>query len=402
MLNINPEATFFNPDLSLADLGISKDKLHLIFTTEYGWPGRLVEPLILTKEIGPGTQQQIADGVEARDFKLVNQHRPNHLQINPATGKRYSDSFDLLEIYKYINESATVNLDSTAASRESASGEEIHMDVFESIREFLQNAQGVDFLSSVGATVILEQITKAVAGMKSVAAVVESEFVTSTMLRIARRVVVHELAPVVLMGSLRILSLTLNLMSSTLKAGSVVLNVIGFLDLFLQFADFIHQQRVKDQGFVDSYSILDLETNFRCFGYRTVEMSPVHVIAMMENLNMPDLFELDTKNTPTNNTVTNMHNSQWAKLRCMQSGEECIHHPYEIGLEDMVDRNDFKSKMLWTAEYIYALKFNSNGLQIDWVQDSNLIPTDDASLNHVHKIVDIETFAQYQDFIIYY
>lgn len=380
MTNINPDATFFNPDLSLADLGITRDKLHLIFTTEFGWPGRLVEPLILTKEIDNNVMQ--------RDFVQLNKFRPAHLQVNPTTGRRYNDSFDLLEIYKYINEAATINPDTS--SSEGGGGSDIHADVFESIREFITNIKSSDILGAVSAAVIIEHIEKAISGMRAVSATIESEFITTTMLKIARRVVVHELAPAVLMGSLRILSLTLQLMSSTLKAGSVVLNVIAFLDLFLQFADFFHLQRLQDQGYVDAYTILDLETNFRCFGYRTVEMSPVHVISMMENLNMPDKFKVDVKNDAS------MYNAQWAKLKCVQ--KNYIQQPYEIPHTDVVDRNDFNMKILWTAEYIYALKTNSNGLKIDWADDTRLVKATDDSLTNIKNTTDIETFVQYQKF----
>lgn len=381
--NINTDAIFFNPDLSLVDLGITRDKLHLIFTTEFGWPGRLVEPLILVKEIITPSAENI-DEIITRDYNLVNKYRPPHLQVNPTTGKRYNDSFDLLEMYKYINETATIN----PKLESDTNADKIHSDIFESIREFLVNIKGVDILGSISAAVILENIEKAIGGIKTISSTIESEFVTSTMIRIARRVLVHELAPAMVMGSLRILSLTLKLMSTTLKAGSVILNVIAFLDLFLQFADFFHLQRVQDQGYVDSYSILDLETNYRCFGYRTVEMSPVHVIAMMENLNMPQGFNTDD--------ITN-YSGQWAKFKCTQ--KDYIPKAYEICIKDVVDRNNFNLKILWTAEYIYALEVNSNGLKIDWSDDTKIIKaSDDQLLSNINNASDIESFLQYQKF----
>lgn len=60
---MNPDAIFFNPNLTLSDLGITKDRMDLIFTTEYGWPGRLVEPLLIYK-----TPDESGDTNEADDF----------------------------------------------------------------------------------------------------------------------------------------------------------------------------------------------------------------------------------------------------------------------------------------------------------------------------------------------
>lgn len=47
--NINKTAIFIDPNLCLSDLGIVPGAMHLIFTTEFGWPGLLVEPLLFYK-----------------------------------------------------------------------------------------------------------------------------------------------------------------------------------------------------------------------------------------------------------------------------------------------------------------------------------------------------------------
>lgn len=368
---INSDATFFNPNLSLADLGITKSTLHLIFTTEYGWPGRLVEPLIITRE--PTTNPDII----VRDYAKINEYRPLHLQVDPNTGRRLNDSFDLLDIYRYINEDALIH-----AAANNIKPEEVKRNVFEFLYSVLAGLVSVDGLESIGAGLLLDQLRKVAGGIKQIAETLEREEVTLTMVKLAKRALVHDLAPAFVKGTLELITKSLRIMSTTLKIGSVIFDIIGFLDFFVQFADFFNQQKLGDQGSIDSYSHFDLETNFQLYGYRTVEMSPVHVISVMEHLNMPKVLKEKFKD------------EQLTALKC--TSKDYVRQPFEIPFESVGDRNDYALKILWTTEFIYALKFNSNGLRIDWSLDTQLMPVSD--IEKVLTSVNIESFLQYKNF----
>ena len=104
MQNVNREAFFINPHLSLKDLGIVDAGLkHLIWTTAYGWPGRLVEPLIIYKELG-----LLQPDVKIVDYEEINKKRLPQFQYAPF-GYRITDEYEVLHIYRLINQDALAN-----------------------------------------------------------------------------------------------------------------------------------------------------------------------------------------------------------------------------------------------------------------------------------------------------
>lgn len=363
--NINRDAIFFDPNLSLADLGISRDNLHLIFTTEYGWPGRLVEPLILTRAPSSPLIKRV-------DYSKLNLHRPLHLQVDPATGRRLNDAYDLLGIYKYINEDALLRAAASTDTKQEEIGNNVLLFVYQTVKGLFSP----DTAASIGVGVALEYVKKAGVGMRTLADTIESPYITETMVNLAKRALVHDIAPSFARGTANLLASSLRIMSTTLKFGSVALDIIGFLDFFVQFADFFNQRKLQDQGYVDAYSHVDTETNLQSFGYRTVEMSPIHVIAVMENLNMPVLFQARV-------------------AKNFQRTREKL--AFELDYDKVVDRTEYAQTVVWSSEYMFSLTHNSNGLKIDWSKDSELISSDTDLLDTIDTLK-IQSFAQYQNF----
>lgn len=382
--DVNADAIFFNPDLSLADLGFTLDTTHLMFTTEFGWPGRLVEPLILTK-----TPDSIK--YRTRDYSLLNRFRPVHLQVDDH-GRRKTDAYDLLGIYKYIDEHAMLGsaVDESNVPPPISGDTPFSKKVYEFLASLVSGLLSEDTAMLIASEIVLNQVRRAADGMISLAAHLETPYVTRTIANIAKRALVHQLTPMLANATLNILRTSLRLFASALKATTVVLNIIVFLDIFLQFADFFYSQRFGDDGQVVSYSYLDLQINQRLYGYATVEMSPVHVFSIMEYLKMPQVFEAREKRGDMQNLN---------RLKCVSDTEYKFNEGFQIKASDVLEANSLQSTVLWSSEYLYALKQNSNRLPIDWSKDIKEMDNDHDLYAETIATVNIDSLLKYRSFV---
>lgn len=502
LMDVNPKAVFIDPDISLDTLGITEANSNMMWTTEFGWPGRLVEPigdgiksspnsnvpptkknntsrskaskkkpfvsqsvekdniierrkkktttstekrsksishkneLTITKNKKNKSESDasLSDentnnhvnseiilptvslslkatntnsyvrrtaeyrhlGVEGdighrkqiikRDYAQLNKHRPPQLHIDVMTGRRLTDSYELLGIYKTIKNNAALN--STVYD---LGPQAVHRDLTAQFRNAVHAIATLDPETVIGfagnyASLFGSQFAK---NLSNLAIHLESTVVTQTIMTLAKRATIHSMIPMTTLATVNVLSSMMRLFAGCLRTGLVIIDIIGLIEFFLGFKDFFGLGALSDQGMVDTYSNMDLEYNFINFGYRTVEMSPIQVMTVMENLNMPELFLSRNTEAPG-----------LSKLYLMaRSGERKIRR-YELPIEKVVTYNDFPTTVKWSSEYLYALKYNSNKLKIDWTTDVILHNVEDTEsiINTVVEQLDFSNLEIHKEY----
>uniref|UniRef100_A0A1A9ZKX7 Uncharacterized protein n=1 Tax=Glossina pallidipes TaxID=7398 RepID=A0A1A9ZKX7_GLOPL len=82
--SIKRSATY-DKNVALSVLGITIGHRHLVFTTDYGWLGRLIEPLSIHKTLEPDPPKN--DGVTIIDYNELNENHLEQFQYDPYTGR---------------------------------------------------------------------------------------------------------------------------------------------------------------------------------------------------------------------------------------------------------------------------------------------------------------------------
>lgn len=73
-------------------LGITIGKRHLVFTTDYGWLGRLIEPLSIYKTLDSDPPKNKC--ITIIDYNELNKNHLEQFQYDPYTGRAVSQSVD--------------------------------------------------------------------------------------------------------------------------------------------------------------------------------------------------------------------------------------------------------------------------------------------------------------------
>ncbi|AMB48605.1 per os infectivity factor 0 (p74) protein [Glossina pallidipes salivary gland hypertrophy virus] len=352
--NINSEAFFIDPNVCLHELGITAGERHLIFTTEYGWPGRLIEPLLVYKSVSDGNVIQI-------DYEEVNIGRLDQFKYDTRSGRRLQDEFEVMGAYEYLNKNSVQRfLD--ANSGEPTTSDEVKQTFIDFFANFAQAIFSTDMVINVTADLLTNMILKLSESVAMLSEKFATDMITSTMIIIMKRGIASEMAPVLLHTSIQFIKMVSKTMISAIKATSVILDVIALVDFFLMFTDIFSINRLTDDGTLEAYSMMDIEKKIENFGYGTVEFNPLFFIQTCQ------MFELDKNWTRTP--------IQLNKLRCMNT-EQTQPYKYMLRVEEIADLNDAINLMLWTAEYILALEENSNGLPINWSEENKIASIDD-------------------------
>ena len=339
--DVDDSAFFLNPNVSLLDLGFTEDMKHCIFTTEYGYPGKIVEP----KGSGKNVTGNIIDYAEK------NKNRLYQFKYDEMTGQRIIDEYEIYGIYKYI--------------RTNPSKKEFNQDSYNNpnnqlvtmFRDIVAN------LGELGAMLTFGYLLDKGLKYSSKVLTLSSEFlegvVTPTLLHIVER----EFLTQALHPTIRLFSQTIAKIARTstsfFKMADVVTTVAGLLDLLDIGVDFFSMNKIMDDGTVDQYSKLDIEGIRRAYGYGTVEFSAVSFMLMCEHLKLHEKW----KKTP----------EATLKLRCIKEYKK---YPYMLNMNaatrfDQDNDNTYE----WISEYIFSLKVNSNGLKINW-DDENKLSSD--------------------------
>ncbi|WBR61443.1 baculoviridae P74 like protein [Drosophila suzukii associated hytrosavirus 1] len=336
--DIDIDAFFIDPNVSLLDLGFKEDMKHCIFTTEYGYPGKLVEPLASGKKL---TDQQV-------DYAARNKNRLHQFKYDEKTGQRLIDEYAIYDIYKYIRSNPT--------KRKFETSDYTHpsnqlVDMFKGI---------VENLGEVGAMLtlgyMLDQGLRYSMKLLKLSAEFLEGSVTPTLLHIVEREFLTQAYHPTIHAFSQTIAAVARTSSSLIKMADVVTTIAGIIDLFDIGLDFFSMNKIMDSGTVKQYSELDIESLRKAYGYGTVEYSPVTFMLTCEQLKIHKKW----KKTP----ATTM------KLRCIK---DYTKYKYMIPVNSVVNYHDHNENTYeWISEYIFSLKTNSNGLQINWQDEEKL------------------------------
>ncbi|ACD03498.1 p74 [Musca domestica salivary gland hypertrophy virus] len=334
--DIDPDAFFIDPNVSLLDLGFKDETMkHCIFTTQYGYPGRLVEP----KATGKNLTGNIVD------YEALNRGRLYQFRYDVNSGRRLIDEYEIYDIYKYIRSNPT----NTPDDRD-------YMQARQNLAEILHGI--ISNLGEVGGMMALGYLIDKGVQYSTNLIKLSTEYlegkITPTLLHIVERELASKaLNPAIQMFSKAIASVA-RISGGLIKTMDVFTTVAGILDLIDVGADFFNMGSVMDTGTVHQYSQMDIDVLRRSYGYGTVEYSPVTFMLTCEMLK---LYEKWSEIPLATKRLRNEH----TKYKYMIPAEAVTRYH-----ED--DNNSYE----WVSEYVFSLRTNSNGLDINWSEEQSL------------------------------
>ena len=331
--NINEDAFFLDPDLTLEDLGIPLEHLHLIFTTEYGGVGRLVEPLLI--------YQHISD--YPVDYEKRNKGRLPQFQYDAMTGQRIIDEYEMMGLYKYIREThLEIELDDPHITYEKFI--ERATNFFHAVISNLPE-MGKGFLigysQDLGSRLAIKGLTISERYLKNT--------ITPSLIAMVQR---HSYGEAV-QPVIRAFSAGLR---TVLKTGRVFLKSIEYagyvgviFDLLDIFIDFFNMNRLMDDGTVQHYSEISIEQVRKAYGQGTVEYSAIMFMLMCQDMKLHEKWSESPQSI--------------YKLKCLHERTE----KYMLPIEQVTRFYENNDKTLeWIAEYIFTLEENSDLININW------------------------------------
>lgn len=348
--NINPGAHFFNPDLTLSDLGITREKSHLIFTTEYGWPGRLVEPLIVYDSVSPTPDVMVVDFSEFSSPNIVPQLRKDKY------GKRYTDEYEVIGTYRALRE-----INALAANAFGKDTSVIEKNgIAKAFHALSENFDKKDFLAMVAlnSTELYVRILKRLA--QSSEALLGK--LTTQMVYTAQRTIFSSVAHGIGALTLDFTRLAFKILSSTLKAVTVVtliFDLLAIVDLIVAATGYnlFHLENLHGQRAIDMYSTQDLQSKQLAFGYKTVEFSPALYLAFYDSYNPVTAEDLEA------NELQGAEN-----LYLLPLAYKNFPVRYGISADNVVPKHNVSNNYRWTSEYLTRLVVNSYGQAINWTE----------------------------------
>lgn len=404
--NVDPEAVFIDPDVKLSDLGITGDALHLIFTTEFGWPGRLIEPVLIYQTPKfPTELKQIDYRQRGKDFLP-------QFAIDDR-GQRLIDEFERVEIFQLYS----------AMSSEQQSP-------VDNLSENIYNLNQI--LVKIFTDAAMNQLPTIIMYIyKEILVRLSMKFekmITSGMMAITEfHLVARITKSLITTHTQRIVSTVIanTAASQTFKAaliGFKVLNkifliasIIGLIDFTELFYDFFGSGILMNQDIVDHFSELDLQYKEDVFGYRSFEYSPAFFVAIHDYISaQKQSSTISGKNTETNsNDAANDDNNQFiqqllnekldkAENVCFLTNVHQKTEPFTIAVDQVTHKNDVLRQLTWQSEYLYRLEKNSDGIKINWseepgIDDSEFEETFD---NIVSNLTDIrQSSLNYSSYI---
>lgn len=338
--DVDIDAFFINPNVSLTDLGFTADTKHCIFTTQYGYPGKLVEPL--------DSDIKILSHDNVIDYDELNKNRLPQFKYNTKTGQRIIDEYEIFGVYKYIRDNPT-NMTFNANNYERPDNQLVK--IFRSI---------IDNLGELSAMLTFGLLIDKGLEYSSKLLKLSSEYlegvITPTLLHIVEREFLTQAFHPTIRLFAQSLAKIARTSTSFIKMADVVTTITGILDLFDIGIDFFNMNKIMDNGTIQQYSELDIAGIRKAYGYGTVEFSPVSFMLMCEHLKLHS-----TWNKTPNSTLTLRCNSDYHKYKYMLHVDGVVRF-------DENNTNTYE----WISEYIFSLKVNSNGLKINWSDENKL------------------------------
>lgn len=339
--NVNRNACFINPNIKLSDLGIFNNNRHLFYTTEYGWPGKLIEPTLIYQSPALIPTSEYVNGTSLK-YQIIKKyfkpHKLQHLNIS-KDGRRYYDEFDILGYKKTTIHYKLIEADGSNV-------------VEKWFREFIhETAPAIlsdkDFYIGIGIDSLASRYKKfALAVFK------RTNYATMTLYQ-AKLLAVNTLSAFMY----RIMGNGSKFFASLLKLSINLSNPIGYvlifftlLDLILSPFDLFNDNNRTNQKFIDSYSIMNMIHTEREYGHRTVEYSPA-VFMHQFYLNRGDI-DMEEIRPPQN-----------SELLSNLSYKDCN---VFIGPDSVKPATDPLVSIKWENKYLTSLKKNSDNLTINW------------------------------------
>lgn len=369
---INENAFCINPNITLSNLGINNDNIHMFYSTEFGWPGHLVEPLLLYQTINTNVDDNPTSPLlpktsnfmkwlnekqinfTARDSKI-----PYHLQIN-ADGKRKLSEYDVLNIRHQGVSNGNIN----------AEMEQQYINWYKYFEKYLLLAGG--FVSDL---IIQEVVRKLLAfTMKTVLPTIV-KFAETTALKLTNYLIRSALEKIIAQQTIKYGAAFLTKLFAKIGVfassgyAAIILFILMIVDFSLGLADPLRMADMLDQSGIDVKSKLEIEFNKHLYGFGTWEFSPIYFIYLMkhdESSTVNREQQLTTWNTSMKNVqfLTNYRPQQNTHQQTynLSQPHPLIGYPVEyVGNPD----EDIFISIYFKADYFKHLKINSEGMVID-------------------------------------
>lgn len=342
MAVVNKDAIFFNPDLRLSDLGITGSNSHLFFTTEFGWPGVLVEPLLLYKAPSFLNNPEIKKVDFSGGDALLPQFRYD------AYGRRYTDEYEVLGTYTLLREVNKLAYDSVGPE-----GNDVNQS---KIKEFFDAMAKLVHTKEFWSDFFITLAPGLVPLIKRLAIYSEKRFtqLTKTLVFLAQKTIFHSVVAHSGAMALKFAAAAFKFLSSTLKVVSIVgivLDALGLVDILFIGRDLFGLANLNGQDAVDFIcSQRDLDVKYEVYGYKSVEYSPAMFLQTYDLANPPSYTSMEEPLHPADNSF-------------LLSGSKT---PYSIDASLVTNKDDLSKAITWEAEYLHRLVRNSDNVAINW------------------------------------
>lgn len=374
---VNKDAFIFNPNLKLSELGIKPGCMHLIFTTEYGWPGKLVEPLMIYRNPSvldtfydehkwtkkPTREEQSNYTVIRVDYAALNEKLLPQFRYD-ENGKRLHDEFDLLETYNLLKKSPQ-ELDDTNNETDKKSKEEFNR-TKNRIEQMYKSllASGPDIIKDVVLSALVDKVCKKLVYVMKRYSEKLGKHATRTTMRLGERSLYRIASQRFLLQSSKAAAKLLKIMASGLSVALVIFEILGLIDLFLFAAgiDWWNHKQLMDQTTIDNlYSMAEFEIKRNLFGYETIEYSPAY-FDMMENI-------IKNRNLPKDSIFEDEKYNMIEDLDILLPNSILPPVSYAISSNDVALLEE--DYFMLEGEYLFRLKKNSTGMKINWNEEES-------------------------------
>lgn len=400
--DFNKDACFIDPNVTLSSLGITPDKRHLFFTTEFGWPGRLVEPIIFirspTTHATTNVIQQTSTSSDPNLIRVDFTNNTDHILPQfkyDERGRRYHDEYELLKVNEFLQQLFANDEKNLIESKDK---DPTGLSSFiTSLPTLIQNPEfwlmmGSNYSNQL-INIVRKSVTNSLIRLKR-------KTTTRTISMIIRRSIITTLVNRAGMIGRRMAAISLKLFASALRAATVVGmvgDVLGMIDLFFILSDPFKLSNLQSSKFLDTYSEIDLMQNEINFGYKTVEYSPAYFFCQLE------AADIDAK-TKMAETQKIFDDDDELATDPQKRGEfDYMYKTYKkpawaINVNELGRVSEDEYKVRWQSDYVYALTRNSNGLLINWHLEKGVCTLHEFN-KFIDRVYDPQSIINYKTFI---
>lgn len=358
-------SNYVNPNVTLKDLGMTEDNYqYLIWSTESTSEGQLT----ISKELYEKTviPTEHLKGVLVYDYNILNKYRPQHLRYD-FSGLKIIDEYEFLNIYKYLTVTPSPDEEDNESQR----------DLIEIILNILKKI-GLYFALPFVTSVIVEKLVLTFISYLEKVGPLLIHKLDLTIMKVAGQVIGAYFRPVVLDALNGLFAFSTRIFASAFKQISFITMIVGLIDL-LDVFDLFDKNKLVNEKFVDSYSEYTLAFMKQTFGVSQVELSPIYYVSLLLQNRTNDPTLSDNKfleNTMIKLSVKNDKTFNWTTDTIINNWSDPI------------------EEIIWISEYLYSLKYNSNGLFIDW-NNQSLIDLENMNKEYIISQVKLK----YEDYM---